>query len=106
MGQISANDNASFWQGYAGYPIIAVLLASGMIEYDSEVARPLAGVPWKEVNDRFKRDYDKAVVAVLKDVAAEGGDRDAIAAQVDAIYTKLAAMKLQRGPRGAPPPKG
>ena len=61
-------------------------------------------MPWKRINDRFKRDCDKAVEAVLRDVEVEGGDR--AAAQVDATYAKPAALKLQRGPRGVPPPKG
>jgi hypothetical protein len=41
----SSNDNASYWQGYAGYPIVAVLLATGRIPYDPLVAGLLAGVP-------------------------------------------------------------
>jgi hypothetical protein len=101
----TSNDNASYWQGYAGYPIIAVLLATGAITYDAEVARRLAGVPWKKINDRFKRDYDRAVEAVLQDVEAAGGDRAAIAAQVDSIHEQLAALRLEKGKRGAPPPK-
>jgi hypothetical protein len=28
--EIASNDNASYWQGYLGYPAIAVLLARGM----------------------------------------------------------------------------
>jgi hypothetical protein len=75
MRQISSNDNASYWQGYAGYPIIAVLLATGAIEYDAKVAEPLAGVPWKQINERFKRNYDRAVEAVLQDIERGGGDR-------------------------------
>ena len=27
--EISSNDNASYWQGYLGYPAIAVLMARG-----------------------------------------------------------------------------
>jgi hypothetical protein len=103
--RFNSNDNASYWQGYAGYPIIAVLLATGALLYDPEVARPLAGVPWKTINDRFKRDYEQAVDAVLQDVEAAGGDRAAIAAQVDTIYEQLAALRLEKGKRGAPPPK-
>ena len=31
---ITSNDNATRWQGYIGYPIIAVLLETGRIPYD------------------------------------------------------------------------
>lgn len=105
MRRITSNDNASYWQGYAGYPLIAVLLATGRIGYDPEVVAPLAGVPWKRINDRFKRDYERAVESVLDEVEAKGGDRAAIVAEADRIYDELAALHLERGPRRRPPRK-
>lgn len=103
--ELTSNDNASYWQGYAGYPVIAVLLATGVIDYDPEIAQALAGVPWKRLNDRHKRDYDAAVEEVLRDIAARGGDRAAVAAQAEAVHRRLAALKPERGPRKRPPPK-
>ena len=105
MSRVSSNDNASYWQGYAGYPIVAILLVTGVIPYDPDVARPLADVRWKAINDQFKRDYDKAVDEVLRRVEREGASPAAIASEVDAIYLQLAALKLERGSREAPPPK-
>jgi hypothetical protein len=100
--RISSNDNASVWQGYTGYPIIAVLLATGRISYDPEVARPLAGVPWHDLNEQYKRDYAAAVQSVLQDIERRGGDRPAIERQVEAIYRELEKLGLERGPRRAP----
>lgn len=105
MKRIRSNDNASYWQGYAGYPIVAVLLALGRIDFDAEIANSLAGVPWKRMNDRFKRDYSQAVDCVLKELEAKGVDRAAIVRQVDSIYAQLEALKIERGPRTGPPPK-
>ena len=101
--EITSDDNASYWQGYAGYPIIAVLLATGRITYDPATARRLAGVPWRQINDRFKRDYDRAVESVLDDIAAAGGDRAAITREAEAIYRQLEGLELERGPRRAAP---
>lgn len=95
--RINSNDNASHWQGYTGYPIITVLMALGKIQFDAATAKLLAGVQWKTLNDEFKRDYDKAVESVLQDVEAGGGDRAAVAAQADSIYSQLEALKLERG---------
>lgn len=94
--EITSNDNASLWQGYLGYPIIAVLLALKKIAYNEEVARWLAGVPWKEINNRFKRDYDKAVAHVLHKVESSGGDREAIVREVERIFARLGPLDLQR----------
>ena len=34
---ITANDNASYWQGYLGYPAVAVLLAIGALHADQAI---------------------------------------------------------------------
>ena len=83
----------------AGYPIVAVLLVLGKIDFDAEAVKLLAGVPWKHINDNFKRNYEKAVEHVLKEVATKGGDRDAIVRQAESIYWQLAALRLKRRPR-------
>lgn len=95
--RITSNDNASRWQGYTGYPIIAVLLHLGKLNCDPGIAKPLAGVPWKQINDMYKRDYDKAVDHVLQEIETRGGSRIPIVQQVEAIYSQLEAMELERG---------
>ena len=37
-GVYSSNDNASYWKGYAGYPIIAVLMLQKKLSLDKEIA--------------------------------------------------------------------
>jgi hypothetical protein len=103
--RFSSNDNASYWQGALGYPIIAVLLQLGTVDCDREIARRLAGVHWKQINDQFKRDYDRAVESVLSALEAEGVDRAPIEQQVEAVYEEITGLQIERGPRSAPPPK-
>lgn len=99
---VSANDNASYWQGYAGYPILAVLLVRGELHAGDEMIRTLAGVHWHDLNKRFKRDYDAAVAHVLAGLPSEGPDAGEIEAAVDDVLQQLAALDLQRGPRRRP----
>lgn len=56
---IMANDNASYWKGYLGYPAIAYLMKIGVLEYQPELGKPLKGVAWKDLNQKFKNDFDK-----------------------------------------------
>jgi hypothetical protein len=100
---ITANDSGSTWQGYAGYPIIAVLLVQGRIQTDDSLMAPLASVDWHELNDRVKRRYDQAVEQVLAEAAAGGADRDAIAAAAESVLEQLAALHLQRSGHRQPP---
>lgn len=103
---VTANDNASHWQGYIGYPIIAVLLLLGKLSWNGRIAALLAGIPWKAVNDRFKRDYDKAIDHVLDQVAADGGSRAEIEQEVERIYQQLGSLGLQRAKPHNRPPQG
>jgi len=100
----TANDNASYWQGYLGYPVIAVLLTLGEVRVGDGDADALAGVPWHDLNERFKRDYDAAVESVLAQVGERGGGRDRIAREVDDAMDQLAALQLERPGRGRRPP--
>lgn len=34
----SSNDSATYWQGYAGYPVITVLMAQGRLPFDRAMA--------------------------------------------------------------------
>ena len=104
--KITSNDNASYWQGYVGYPIIATLFLLGKIDFTREVAQRLQGIPWNELNKRFKRDYDKAIDYVLQEVEAKGGNREAVVQEVDKIFEQLHSLGLERLPRRKSPPKG
>ena len=101
---ITANDNASYWQGYLGYPILAVLLARGELRADEDAVAALAGVPWHDLNKRFKRDYDAAVAHVLGELEERGGDPALVEREVDAVLDAAGrARPAARRPRPAPP---
>jgi hypothetical protein len=101
--EISSNDNASFWQGYLGYPAIATLIARGLIDADQTANRALAGVPWKELNTRYRNDYDRTLEHVLRDATARGYDVDAIRAAAAAVLEAVRKLAPRQGPRRRPP---
>jgi hypothetical protein len=102
--EISSNDNASFWQGYLGYPAIAVMIARGFIRRpDEAVVRALAGVPWKELNTRYRNDYDRTLADVIGRAAERGCDPDAIRAEAAAMLEAVRAWAPRQGPRRRPP---
>jgi hypothetical protein len=101
--EISSNDSASYWQGYLGYPAIAVLLMRGLYRPPANVIDALAGIPWKEINRRFKNDFDKTLVEVNQTVEAGGHDPDAIASEIESIMEALRKLAPMRGKRRRPP---
>lgn len=104
--QIASNDNASYYQGYFGYPIIAVLLVQGRLSFDPSVAKLLGGIPWKKLNTKHKRNYDKAIDEALSNLSGGEEARRAIENEVDKIAVQLAALDLEKGPVRRPPPPG
>lgn len=100
---ISANDNASFWQGYLGYPAIAVLLLLGLFDPSPQTLSALAGVPWKVLNTNYRNDYDRALEDVFTRAAASGFAPEAIRLEAEAVFEALRAYGPQRGRRLKPP---
>jgi hypothetical protein len=100
---VTSNDNASYWQGYLGYPVLAVLLARGGLHADEAAVGAMAGVPWHDLNKRFRRDYEAAVAHVLVELADHGGDPALVEREVAAVLDQLATLDLQRGARPGRP---
>jgi hypothetical protein len=103
--EISSNDNASYWQGYLGYPAIAVLVERGLIARPpADATDALARIPWKEINRRFRNDYEKTIAEVERIAEQRGQDPNAIRAEAEAILSALRKLAPYRGKR-RPPPK-
>lgn len=58
---IMSNDNSSYWQGYLGYPAVAFQMKIGTISYNEKLGNLLKDVAWKDINQRFKNDLEKAL---------------------------------------------
>lgn len=96
----SSDDNGSKWQGYTGYPVVAVLLLQGKLPLNQEVMTLFKNIPWKEINKKHKNKYAEALAEVLEDIRANGGDPDRIRQEMQTVYSALEALKLPRR-RGA-----
>jgi hypothetical protein len=100
--EIASNDNASYWQGYLGYPAIAVLLERGFYRPPANVCDALAGIPWKELNRKFKNDYTKTIAEVERQLEQSGHDPDAVRSEADAVLDFLIKFRAVRGKRTRP----
>lgn len=96
----SSDDNGSKWQGYTGYPVVAVLLLQGRLPLNQDVMALFKGIPWKELNKKHKNKYAEALAEVLEDIRANGGDPDRVRREMQTVYSALEALKLPRR-RGA-----
>lgn len=56
----NSNDNATYWRGYAGYPVIAVMMMQGRLPLDRLEAERYADVNWKKINTEYHNNYSAA----------------------------------------------
>lgn len=98
----TANDNASYWQGYPGYPVIAVLMLQGKLPYDEKVAAVFENVNWTELNKRYQRDYAKAAQEVME---ASSLPQEQIREAAEQVYTALQELPLVMKRSALRPPK-
>jgi hypothetical protein len=100
--QIMSNDNSSYWKGDLGYPSIAFLMKIGVFSYDGALANILRGVPWKDINQKFNNDFDKALEYILSSKTDEEKLKlNDFVQKVDAEIKKLSLSLL--GKKTLPP---
>ncbi len=98
-GVYASDDNATWWAGYPGYPVIAVWMLQGFLPCEEAFARQFAGVPWNELNAKYKRKYDRA----LKEVMTERGmDEPKTLEELRRIHEQLSRLpfSVKRGRKG------
>ena len=49
-----SNDNASFWQGYPGYPVIAVLILQHKLPFKENIISLFKNINWHALNEKYR----------------------------------------------------
>lgn len=89
----SSNDNATYWQHYAGYPIIAVLFLQGKLTYEEKLLPLFTNIPWKKLNTKYKNKYDSAIAEAFSNQDEE--TRNEIAEEVKKIQDQLSQLPFE-----------
>lgn len=101
---IMANDNGSYWKGYLGYPSIAFLMKTGVLYYDDSIGNLLKGIAWKDINQKFKNDFDKTLNFILSQRTED--ERYIIETFVKRVDKEIAKLNLSILGKKTKPPEG
>ncbi len=101
---IMANDNGSYWHGYLGYPAIAFLFKVGLLELKPDIANLLAGIKWKDLNQKFKNDFDKTLEYIGE--SFDAAEKNIILSYVEEIEQKIVELDLNLLGDKTMPPRG
>lgn len=99
----ASNDNATYWQGYPGYPILALWMKLDILSKPTLALDCFKGINWKERNALMKRNYAAAVQELLKELAESGVDTEEIVKETERIYEELQTLDytIRRNPQRA-----
>lgn len=101
---IMTNDNGSYWKGYLGYPAIAYLLSTGAIPYHAEQGELLKGIAWKDINQKFKNDFDKTLEHILEPLSIEA--RETLETYAKSLAAHIRKLDLNLLGKKILPPEG
>ena len=86
-----SNDNATFWQGYPGYPILAILMLQHKLPFKENIISLFKNINWHELNLKYKRNYDKAIEEALSNINYDGNE---IKTETEKIYNELKKLDI------------
>lgn len=96
---IYSTDNGSVYRGYLGYPSIAFFMLKGILPYDEKLAQALKGIPWREINEKFKsyRLTEEYVKELLAKKGIQPAYVDAFIKRVLGEIRRLKPYKIELG---------
>ncbi|MDD4027341.1 MAG: hypothetical protein PHO75_04105 [Candidatus Shapirobacteria bacterium] len=105
-GGIMSNDNTAYFTYSLSYPMIGYLMLINKVPYEKKLLEILKDICWKDINQKFKNDYDKSIKLVLGELKSEDQNVDFIRDEIKKIYDFIYKLqiktlgKLQRPPKG------
>ncbi len=101
---IMSNDNSSFWKATPGYPAVGYLLKIGVLPYDSQIGELLKGIAWKDINQKYKNKFDKALEHILS--TKSENERALLLSYVHKIDDEIKKLDLKMLGKRTTPPEG
>ncbi|MET1159749.1 MAG: hypothetical protein ABWW65_02200 [Thermoprotei archaeon] len=91
--RVYSNDNGTIYRGYVGYPIIAFLMLKGVIPIDRDVMKAMTGIPWKELNEKYKK-YSIVESIVMSRAEKMGVSREIVNDYINIVFKKLRILRI------------
>ena len=86
---LMVNDNGSYWKGYLGYPAIAFLMLIGKFPYARKQTDVFKDIAWKDINTKFKNDFDKTLEYIHNIQKEKGIDVEKLEEEINNIHLKI-----------------
>jgi hypothetical protein len=104
-GVYTSNDSGSYWQGYAGYPMLAVLMLQGKLPFERTITDHFKGINWKKLNAKHKANYAEAVNLILDGLQQNGVDCNVINVEIGKVYEEIKTLDIKCKRSSVRPPR-
>lgn len=88
-----SNDNSTYWQGYTGYPVIAVLMLQGKLSLNKDLLEYFKGINWNNLNKVNKNDYSASLEMALDGVSED--KREMIDDEINKVYDEIKNIQIE-----------
>lgn len=86
-----SNDNSTYWQGYPGYPVIAILMLQNKLTCNKDILKYFKNINWNELNKKNKRNYKDS----LEDIIGKMAEKDLINREIDKVYKEMEQLDIE-----------
>lgn len=86
-----SNDNSTYWQGYPGYPVIAILMLQNKLTCNKDLLKYFKDINWNELNKKNKRNYRNSLEDVLENIS----EKDWINQEIDKVYKEIEQLDIE-----------
>lgn len=101
---IASNDNGSYWQGYLGYPAISFLMHKNVLPLNEKLVSALSGIHWKDINTKFKNDFNKTESYVRDILTKASFDNKYVDVEIEKVIKAIENLKIAKLSSNAKPP--
>lgn len=91
----SSTDNATYWQGYTGYPVIGILILQKKLKLDESIIPYFSGINWNELNQKHKRDYRAALLEVFEQKKLSKEEIEKIENMTQQVFEQLQDIDIK-----------
>lgn len=88
-----SNDNSTYWQGYIGYPVIAVLFLQNKLPLNKDISKYFKNINWNSLNKKYKNNYKEAfneVISILSD-----NEKNTVNHEINSVYEAIKNLDIE-----------
>ncbi|MCE4624395.1 MAG: hypothetical protein F7C35_00835 [Desulfurococcales archaeon] len=91
--RVYSTDNGTRFRGYIGYPIIAVMMVSGLLPRNKKIEEAFKDIEWRRLNETYKK-YATVMEIVLRRAETRGVTRAEVEKYINRVLRNLEGHRV------------